>query len=412
MTDSILRIGVAGLGRAFSLMLPTFLNDDRVRLVAASDPRPEAREQFARDFACPVYESVDELASNPDVQVVYIASPHQMHAEHTRIAARQRKHVLVEKPMALSIEECDAMIDACRLAQVHLLIGHCHSFDTPYLETRKLIESGEFGVVKMIHALNYTDYLLRPRRPEELATKEGGGAIFSQAAHQVDIARMLAGEPPVGIRGALGNWHPSRRTEGAYSALLWFESGAYASLNYNGYGHFDSDEWMDWIGEMGAPKRAEDYGSARRRLATLASPADEARLKNAGTYGGPSYIAPRRWDETAARPAHQHFGSIIVSCDRADLRPMPNGIAIYGDDKREFRPLPAPAAPRFEVIDELSQAIHANAPCLHDGPWAKATLEICLAMLESGETGRDVPLHYQVRTAAPRQSAQTRRTEN
>lgn len=412
MTDSTLRIGVAGLGRAFSLMLPTFLNDSRVQLVAASDPRREAREQFARDFGCPVYESVEALAADPAVQVVYIASPHQMHAEHTRIAARLGKHVLVEKPMALSMEECDAMIDACRSAQVQLLIGHCHSFDTPYLEARKLIESGEFGAVKMIHALNYTDYLLRPRRPEELATKEGGGAIFSQAAHQVDIARLLAGEPPLAIRGALGNWHPTRRTEGAYSALLWFESGAYASLNYNGYGHFDSDEWMDWVGEMGAPKRAEDYGSARRRLATLASPADEARLKNAGTYGGPSYTAPARWDEASARPAHQHFGSIIVSCEYADLRPMPNGIAIYGDDKREFRPLPAPAAPRFEVIDELCQAIHANTPSLHDGSWAKATLEICLAMLASGESGRDVPLHYQVKPNTGRAPTQIRRAGN
>lgn len=392
-SNDTLRIGVAGLGRAFSVMLPTFLTDARVRLVAACDTRAAAREQFQRDFGGPAYEDVEALARHPEVQVVYIASPHQFHAAHTRIAAAHGKHVLVEKPMALSLEECDSMIEACRAAGVHMVIGHCHSFDTPYLKTRELIASGEFGAVKMIHALNYTDYLFRPRRPEELATQAGGGAVFSQAAHQVDIVRMLAGERPVRLRSALGNWHPGRPTEGAYSALLWFESGAYASLNYNGYAHFDSDEWMDWTGEMGGAKHPDDYGQARRKLATLQSPEQEAGLKAAGTYGGALYTPP---SVAAAGLSHQHFGPIVVSCERADLRPMANAIRVYGDERREVRPLPDPAAPRYEVIDELCAAIHGGRPGLHDGRWAKATLEICMAMLASNRDGRDVPLHHQV----------------
>ena len=58
---------------------------------------------------------------------------------------------------------------------------------------RALIESGEFGAVRMINAINYTDYLYRPRRPEELDTAQGGGAVFNQAAHQVDIVRLIGG---------------------------------------------------------------------------------------------------------------------------------------------------------------------------------------------------------------------------
>ncbi|CAM3971636.1 Gfo/Idh/MocA family protein [Bordetella tumulicola] len=395
MNTPTLRLGVAGLGRAFSLMLPTFLNDSRVQLVAASDPRPEARARFERDFAAPTYSDVDALVANPDVQVVYIASPHQLHAEHTRIAAAHGKHVLVEKPMALSLDECDSMIQACKASGVTLLIGHCHSFDTPYLRTHELISGGEFGSVRMVHALNYTDYLFRPRRPEELSTQDGGGAVFSQAAHQVDIVRMLVGARPVRLRSALGRWNTSRPTEGAYSALLWFASGAYASLNYSGYAHFDSDEWMDWVGEMGNPKSAQDYGAARKKLAAIASPAAEATLKAAGTYGGSAYA--RAAAQTAfAEPSHQHFGSLIVSCDHADLRPMPNGILIYGDTGREFRALPAPVIPRFEVIDELHGAIYNDRPCLHDGAWAKATLEICLAMLKSDDHAEDVLLNNQV----------------
>jgi len=390
-----LRIGIAGLGRAFTLMLPTFLADTRVRLVAACDPRPQARDQFERDFTAPAYAGVEELVRHPEVEVVYIASPHQMHAAHVALAAAHGKHVLVEKPMALSLEECDAMIADCAKAGVALLVGHCHSFDTPYLKTRQLIDSGRWGEVRMIHALNYTDYLMRPRRPEELDSAAGGGAVFSQAAHQVDIVRLLAGSKATNLRSALGRWDTARPTEGAYSALLWFASGAYASLSYNGYGHFDSDEWMGGIGEMGQLKDADNplnYGAARRRLASIGSPEAEARLKAESTYGGTAYRPPAMPDGGLA---HQHFGPLIVSCTHADLQPTPHGVWIHADDAREFLPCPRPAVPRHEVIDELEGAVRLGQAPLHDGRWAKSTLEICVAMFCSASGGRDVALHHQ-----------------
>lgn len=391
MEQRRLRIGVAGLGRAFSLMLPTFLRDPRVQLVAACDPREEARRQFAADFGARTYTDVAELAGDPNVEVIYVASPHQFHARHTELAAAKGKHVLVEKPMALSAAQCERMIAACSEANVHLIVGHCHSFDTPYLRTRELIRQGSFGAVKMIQALNYTDYLYRPRRPEELQTAEGGGAVFSQAAHQVDIVRMLAGSRAVRLNASVGRWDPSRPTEGAYSALIGFENGAWASLSYNGYGRFDSNEWAHWIGEMGDRTDPSAYGSARRRLATLESSDSEATLKAAGTYGGPAWKAPSR--ETDELPRfHQHFGPLIVSCERADLRPLPDSIIVYGDQRCETLPLEQPAVPRAEVIDELYAAVVEGRPPMHDGPWAKGTLEICMAILKSSETGAEVVL--------------------
>lgn len=392
MKQEPLRLGVAGLGRAFSLMLPTFIADPRIHLAAACDTRDSARLQFARDFKAPTYGSIDELARDPTLDAIYIASPHQFHAAHTRIAAAHGKHVLVEKPMALTLAECDAMIAACDEAGVHLLVGHCHSFDTPYLETRKLIASGEFGAVKMVHALNYTDYLFRPRRPEELLTAQGGGAVFSQAAHQVDIVRLLVGSRPTRLRSAVGHWDPARPTEGAYAALLWFEDGAYASLSYNGYAHFDSDEWTGWTGEMGNTKDPALHGEARRKLQRIASAQEEAMLKAASTYGGPAYQPATA---TPGQRQHQHFGPIIVSCEKADLRPLPDGIYVYGDDQKAFRPLAPPPVPRSEVIDELHGAVIDKQKPLHDGRWAKATLEICLAMLRSDQAADDVLLTQQ-----------------
>src|SRR6185503_3743550 len=106
---------------------------------------------------------------------------------------------------------------------VHLVVGHSHSFDTPILRTRGLIASGAYGAVRMIHAMNYTDFLRRPRRPEELDTAQGGGAVFNQAAHQVDIVRLLGSGRAKTVRAATGAWDRTRPTEGAYSALLTFE---------------------------------------------------------------------------------------------------------------------------------------------------------------------------------------------
>jgi phthalate 4,5-cis-dihydrodiol dehydrogenase len=377
-------------------MLPTFIADSRISLTAACDPREQARLQFASEFRAPVYASIEELAADPAVEAVYIASPHQFHAAHTCIAARHRKHVLVEKPMALTMAECDVMIAACRAAGVQLIVGHCHSFDAPYFKARNIIESGEVGRVRMIQALNYTDFLYRPRRAEELITESGGGVVFSQAAHQIDVVRLLAGGTATRVRAVTGSWDPARPTEGAYAALLWFDDGVFASLTYSGYAHFDSDEWCGWIGELGISKRMSDYGDARRRLSTAQSTADEARLKALNTYGGPEYKARAAEGIVSTAQQHQHFGAVLVSCERGDVRPMPDAVWVYGDERREHRALEAPAVPRAGVVDELHSAVVAGKPPLHDGRWAKSTLEICLGLLHSAREQRDIELEQQV----------------
>ena len=93
---------------------------------------------------------------------------------------------------------------------------------------------------------------------------------------------------------------------------------------------------------MGARKAASSYGAARRALGQ-----DETRLKDRGNYGGPAFKPP------APQAAHQHFGEVIVSCEGADLRPLPTGVMVYGDSEQRLEPLPAPRVPRGGVIDQL-----------------------------------------------------------
>jgi phthalate 4,5-cis-dihydrodiol dehydrogenase len=387
-----LRIGVAGLGRAFTVMLPTFAADPRVQLVAAADPRAEARERFVADFSAQAYETVAELCADPAVEIVYVATPHQHHAAHAIMATQHGKHVLVEKPMALTLEDCEAMIAATRDAKVQLIVGHSHSFDTPILRTRELLAGERFGPLKMIHALNYTDFIRRPRRPEELDTAQGGGAVFNQAAHQVDIVRLLGGGLVKSVRAQIARTdlrmvYLTPPVDASYAALLTFESGVFASLVYGGLGHFDTDEFSEWIGEMGQVKDT----SARRAQPNFASAEEEAAYKAARNYGGPDYKPP-----AAPALAHQHFGTVIVSCQHADLQPLPTCVKIHAYANVQIERLSQPTVPRGEVIDELYAAVVNDTPQLHDGAWAMATLEVCLAILQSSREGRDIALSRQV----------------
>ncbi|MBY4597615.1 Gfo/Idh/MocA family oxidoreductase [Ottowia caeni] len=387
-----IRFGVLGMGRAFTLMLPTFLGDQRVRLVAAFDPRASARSAFESVFGGKACATEEEVCADPSVEWIYVATPHQLHTRHVEMAAAHGKHVLVEKPLSITLEEGARMVDACKKAGVWLIVGHSHSFNTPVLNARELVAGGQYGEVRMIEALQYTDFMYRPRRPEELDTRQGGGVVFSQAAHQVDMVRLLGGGLVDSVRARLGRWDPRRPTEGAYSALLSFKGGAFASISYNGYGFFDTDRWMNGTGEMGTPKALDSHQQTRARLTNARDEAAEVALKAERNFGGSAFKLP-----TPQPPAaFQHFGPVIVSCDDADLRLTPSGVEVIDASGTQLLATPLPPVPRAEVIDEVWRAGREECPPLHDGEWSLATVEVCLAMLESDASRRDIPLCHQV----------------
>jgi len=99
-----LKIGVAGLGRAFAVTAPAF-RDPRVEVVAGADPRPEARRRFRQEYQAKSFASVEEMCAHPGIDLVYVATPHELHAPHACAALSAGKSVLVEKPMALTLED-------------------------------------------------------------------------------------------------------------------------------------------------------------------------------------------------------------------------------------------------------------------------------------------------------------------
>ena len=245
-----LRLGVAGLGRGFMLMLPTLAHHPKLTLAAAADPRPEARDQFAREFGARVYATVAELCADPGLDAIYVATPHGMHLEHVTLAARAGKHVLVEKPMALSLADCQAMVEVARAAGIQMVVGHSHSFDAPYLRAHALIEVRPVRQRAHDHRAQLHRLPLPPP-PSARSWTRRRAAVSCSARRRTrstsSACSAAAGSAPCARRLARGNRRA--RPRALISAFLTFEDGAFATMTYSGYAHFDTDEFNGWIGE-------------------------------------------------------------------------------------------------------------------------------------------------------------------
>ena len=380
--DDPLRVGLIGVGGGASQLLPALTQGEHVRLTAAADVRADALEHFGSEFQVATYPSVEELCEHSDVEAVWIATPIHLHAEQTIAAAQRGKHVIVSKPMAISLAEAEAMNAAAERAGVHLLAGHTQSMAPTIGAMASMVASGELGRLGMVHTWHFTDWMYRPRLPAELDEQRGGGPEFRQASHQVDIVRYIAGGLVKSVRAATVQLDVQRGTAGAYTAYLEFQDGTPATIVYSGYGHFDSSAML---------RGRERIGEAATPAPAARTAEQDAALKEAMRYTG-----------QGARRATSNslglFGLTVVTCEQGDLRESPEGLLLY--QHGAARSIPVEDEPRGAAeLEEMYQAVRHGKPIVHDGRWGEATLEVCLAIHESARTHREVELTRQ--TAVP-----------
>ncbi len=383
MTTSVrsdpLRVGIVGLGNAARMILPNAAASAHVVLAGAADSRADARGRFVETYRLPVFESVEELARS-DLDVVWVATPNQFHAVHVVVAAEAGKHVVCEKPMALTLADCDRMIAAAAANNVKFMLGHSKLMQAPIRKMREVLDSGVLGEVIQISTWNYNDWLQRPRLAAEVDTEQGGGICYRQAPHQVDIVRYLAGRPARSIRAVAKRADPNFCTEGNFSALLEFDGGLAANLVYNAYGFFDVSE-LSWnIGE-GGEVRAPSTSVRRSRLKGPVEPGAQYGRGQGGSGEKPERRQP-------------FYGLTVVSCERGVLRQSPDGVFIY-DETGCREVLCDTAPPVLRDFAELAAAVAEDRAPFPDGNWGKATLEVCLALLESSQKSQEVRLSHQ-----------------
>lgn len=371
MSSPILRVGIAGLGGAGSKLLSGIAKLEDIELAAAADVRPDARAAFAREFDRPAYASVAEMCRSPEINAVYVATPTHLHCEHTLEAIRAGKHVLCEKPLATTLEDCDRMIEAARQAGVLLVQGHSKILDSAVQAIRRVIDSGRLGRVFQLSAWNFNDWMRRPRLESELDTRSGGGVVLRQGPQLVDMARFLIGSSAASVRAVAGRHAPGLPTEGDYSALITFAGGASASLVFNGYGFFD-------LASLIHPEAARNPQRA---------------LRTGSVMPTEKYREPALQPKPLSAQASPHSELVTVSCEKGVIVKSGASIVLHVDSGAEAIPLPADHG-RAAGLAELRDAVRQGRPGFPDGAWARTTVEICLAMLDSSRLGREIQIGH------------------
>jgi phthalate 4,5-cis-dihydrodiol dehydrogenase len=392
----MLRIGIAGLGVGGSNALGEatgMRGHAHVKLVAGADPRRVARDRFAQEFGGETFEDIEEMCEKGGIDAVYILTPSRLHAAHAIIAAEHGKQIILDKPMGLSMDECDAILDAVERCGVRILVGHSQSLDSGIVKMAEIVRSGELGRPVMIESSFFSEWLYRPRSADEMEPGTGEGSlVMRQGPVQVDIVRMLGGGQARSVRAMTSAMDASRPVEGSYMAYLEFEDGTPATLIFNSYAHFNSAE-LTWGYGLGGHTVAQDSGvQARRQIQGFARPEDEWAHKDATRYGGPKARGVAR----AGQSAHQFFGFTLVSCEQGDIRQTPDGLRIYGDDEVREVAVPAEHYARVE-LDVMYRAWVNDEPlAYHDGLWGRATTEVCLGILQSAKERKEITLTRQV----------------
>lgn len=231
---TVLAWGLIGAGDIARKRIAPALRDlANCDLVSVSRARSDLAEDFVREFgARKWFADWRELIADDEIDAVYIATPVDLHAAQTIVSAEAGKHILCEKPMALSVKECDAMIAACRTNNVKLGIAYYRRYYPLIGRVKEIVGSGEIGRVSVIqiNAFEFFDPPLHhPRRWLLDRTKSGGGPMMDFGCHRIEILMYLFGA----IRrteAIISSNIFSREVEDTASVLLKFENGASATV--------------------------------------------------------------------------------------------------------------------------------------------------------------------------------------
>jgi phthalate 4,5-cis-dihydrodiol dehydrogenase len=309
------------------------------------------------------------------------------------MAAEHGKHVVSEKPMALNVEQCERMVEAAEKNGVLLSCGHTFSLSPGIQTMRRVIKSGELGRLISLSVWLYTDWMLKPRMPEEIDVTLGGGVVYRHGPHVLDSIRLLGGGMVRSVRAQTGHWMKERPlAPGNYSAFIEFEDGTPATVTYNGYGHFYTADLTWGIGT----RLYSDAEAVSVRKALRAGEFDVEAEKEAMRFLSSAGAAPpAQAGSGEGRPANISFGVYLVSCENGDMRQSPDGLLIYDDDGQREIPLAGERLGGNGELMEMYRALREGGPIRHDGRWGMATLELIAAIMQSGRERREIVLTHQ-----------------
>lgn len=227
-----LRVALVGCGRISKNHFDAIARIGALELVGVADVVPERARAAGALNAVPWFTSLGEMLRSVECDIITVATPSGLHPEHGIEAARAGKHVVSEKPMAISLAGADALITACREAGVRLFVVKQNRLNPSIQLLRRAVEKGRFG---RIHSANCTVRWSRPQEYYDQAPWRGtwaidGGAFMNQASHYVDLVQWLAG-PVESVVAITATQERRIEAEDSGAAVLRFTNGGIGVLD-------------------------------------------------------------------------------------------------------------------------------------------------------------------------------------
>jgi predicted dehydrogenase len=227
---------IVGLGRiSMQHFMPAVKMSSKSRITALVSGHRDKAERMAAEYGIPSgsiydYENYDNIAKNPEIDAVYIALPNSMHADYSIRAAKAGKHVLCEKPMATSVDDSRAMIQACESAGRKLMIAYRCQYEPVHLRAIELIREGKLGSIQSIESA--FGFAVAPNEWRTDKKLSGGGPLVDVGIYCLNASRYLTGEEPTDVTGVSSVVDKDGRFAQVEETLSWtmkFPSGTLAN---------------------------------------------------------------------------------------------------------------------------------------------------------------------------------------
>ncbi len=346
---SMINFGVLGCGRIAKRHCD-LLGSGQIggaRLAAICDTLPERLGQFHSAHNVKAYDNFEKLLNDPAIDVVSILTPSGMHAEHAIKAARAGKHVVVEKPMALRLDDADAMIRACDEARVKLFVVKQNRFNVPVVKAREALDAGRFGqlILGTVRVRWCRDQRYYDQDKWRGTWAQDGGVLSNQASHHIDLLEWFMG-PVESVHARATRTLVDIEAEDTAIATIKFANGALGIIEAT---------------NATRPKDLEGSLSILGSTGTV-------------VIGG---FAVNRME-------HWNFAEPISGDETVLEQYSVNPPNVYGYGHQAY-------------YEHVVDCLQNDRAALVDGLEGRRSLELITALYESIESGRDVPLRFRSR---------------
>ena len=341
MSGKVFRIALVGCGRISRNHVDAISRIDGIELVAACDDNADRARELAEPLGIPWFADYEKMLADVESDVVSICTPSGLHPSQGVLAARAGRHVVTEKPMAISLKGADELVRACDESHVFLFVVKQNRLNEPVKMLKRAVEQGRFG---RLYMASCTVFWARPQEYYEQAAWRGtwefdGGAFMNQASHYVDLIQWLMG-PVESVMAKTATLARKIETEDTGVAVLRFRSGALGLIE---------------VTMLTYPKNME--GSI-----TLLGEKGTAKI------GGTAVNKVEHWDFADPEPDDERIRGMVS-----------NPPSVYGYGHEGY-------------YRNVLAVLRGDAKPETDGRAGRKSLELILGIYESARTGRDVPL--------------------